>query len=182
MNLSNNQLDEYIHSQELVAISRKHLDSHKLQGFPLAYSNALLLLRHVYDFHLDGLLLLRRRDITAIDCRDTDRFQRKLLQTENRLKRTVFQTNHSIGSFRSFLNCLDSNKIVIIENEAANPKEFFIGRIAALSTEKVDLREFSGAGNWDRENTTIAHQSITCCQVDTNYIKFYSRHFQRSSG
>lgn len=181
MCLSNPELDEYILRRDLIAISRDDLDSHKVQGFPLAYSPSLLLIRYVYDFHLDGLLLVRRSDITDVNCRGTDKFQRKLLETENKLKRGLFQSNYSIGNFSAFLESLDPNRIVIIENEFPESTQFFIGRVLGTNKQFAQLQEFSGTGRWEQKPTKIPLAEITCCQLETNYINFYARHFKRAS-
>ena len=181
MCLSNRQLDEHIAKRDLIAISRSGLDSNKLQGFPLSYSPDLLLLRYVFDFHLDGLLLVHRRDITDYYCRETDRFQRKLLEAENRLKRGLFRSHYSVENVQGFLRSLDPNKIVIIENETPESSQFFIGRFVAADKQIVKMQEFSGVANWKQEATEIPAKNITCCQIDTNYINFYTRHFKRTS-
>jgi len=181
MVLSNTKLDEYIVRRELIAISRSKLESNKVQGFPLAYSEKLLLFRYVYDFHMEGLWLVQRSDITDSYCRKTDRFQRKLLEAENKLKRGVFRSNYSVDSFSTFLQGLGSNKIAIIENESPKSGRFYIGRIVAVGKRYVTMQEFSGAGNWDRQHTEIDLNDVTSCQIDTNYINFYARHFTRTS-
>lgn len=181
MCLSNKQLDAHILARDLISISRDGLDANKLQGFPLLYSQDLLLLRYVYDFHLDGLLLVRRCDVTDVQFRETDKFQRNLLQTENRLKRRLFRSNHAIGNFSTFLKSLASKQVVIVEDERPETQAFYIGRVSSAGSSAVKLQEFTGAGNWERETTTIQLDDITCCQIETNYALFYERHFERSS-
>ena len=181
MVLSNEQLDEHILKRELIAISRSELKSNKVQGFPLAYSAQLLLIRHVYDFHVEGLWLVRRSDITDTYCRETDRFQRKLLETENKLKRGIFRSNYSVDNFSTFLQGFGTNKIAIIENESQRSGGFHIGRIVAVRQQSVTMHEFSGAGNWDRQHAEIDLNDVTSCEIDSNYINFYARHFNRTS-
>ena len=181
MALSNQQLDDYILRRELIAISRSELESNKVQGFPLAYSKKLLLFRYVYDFHIEGLLLVRRSDITDSQCGKTDRFQRKLLEAENKLKRGVFRSDYSIDNFSTFLRGLGAEKIAVMENETPESSQFYIGRIVAVGKQYVTMQEFNGVGNWDRQHTEIELNEITSCQVETNYINFYARHFTRTS-
>lgn len=181
MTISDKQLDQLISQRDLIAISRAEFDSNKTQGFPLAYSRQLLLLRYVHDFYLDGLLLVRRSDITDFHCRETDKFQRELLNTEHKLKDGVFRCDLTIEDFTSFTKGLGSKQIVIIENESRDASQFFIGLVAAADSESVHVQEFSGTGKWEDEATRIPIDEITCCQIDTNYINFYSRHFSRTN-
>ena len=181
MVLSNEQLNEHMLKRELIAISRSELNSNKVQGFPLAYSAQLLLIRRVYDFHVEGLLLVRRSDITDTYCSETDRFQRKLLEAENKLKRGIFRSNYSVDDFSTFLQGLGVNKIAIIENESQRSGGFHIGQIVAVRQQSVTMQEFSGAGNWKRQHTEIDLNDVTICEIDTNYINFYARHFKRAT-
>ncbi|MDC3256091.1 hypothetical protein OAU93_01700, partial [bacterium] len=160
---------------------RADLDSNKMQGFPLAYSQKLLLLRYVHEFYLDGLLLVRRCDITDSYCRKTEKFQRKLLETEHKLKKGVLRNDHVIDDFTSFIDGLGSKKIVIVENESKSDPKFYIGLIASADTKSVHVQEFSGAGKWEHNATCVSIDEITCCQIETNYINFYSRHFARTT-
>lgn len=56
---------------------------------------------------------------------------------------------------------------------------FLIGEIEKITEVTVWLRYFSGAGNWDEKPTKLAFNSITSCQVDTNYINVFQRYFER---
>lgn len=173
-------LRELIEKRELVSCTRARLDSHNLQGFPLAFSHDLLMLRYVYDFHIDGLLLIRRDDITDLESRGTDQLQRKMLEAEKQLKRELFRTSHDIQSFGAFLSSLTKQTIVIVENESQNNRLFAIGRVLDVSGDYVSVLEFSGMANWESEATHIALGDITCCQIQSNYINFYARYFERS--
>jgi len=181
MSLSDSQLDEHIQKRELICFARAGLDSNKIQGFPIGYSSDLLLLRYVFDFHIDGLLLIRREDISDSSCRSTDKFQRKMLEDEKVLKDGHFRMHHDIDSFFTFLDGLGERKIVIVENEIPPKQEFYIGRVVAIDPQTVNVHEFSGAGKWAADATEVSLGDITSCQIETNYINFYARHFQRAT-
>ena len=42
---------------------------------------------------------------------------------------------------------------------------------------KHRIHEFTGAGNWDDDLTELDLATITCCQLDSNYIRHYQRYF-----
>jgi hypothetical protein len=181
MQPSNAELNDLILRRKLVSITRENLSPNSQQGFLLSYSPELLLVRYVYDFHLDGLLLVRRKDITAINNGKTNQFQRTLLEAENLLSARIFQTNHSLDSFSSFLGGLAPNQIVIIEDETPDASDFYIGKLLSVGKKSIEIHEFTGAGNWKRNSETIDIARITCCQIETNYIAFYDRHFRRTN-
>lgn len=56
---------------------------------------------------------------------------------------------------------------------------FLIGEILKITKSGVWLRYFSGAANWDETPTKLPFGRITSCQVNTNYLNVYQRHFDR---
>lgn len=179
MSPSDSELDQLICARTLVALQRESLVGHKAQGFPLAYSKELLLLQYAFDFRLDGLLLVRRVDITSLKSRATDRFQTGLMAKANLLDSIPFTGRWAIESFRTFLSALKRNQIVIIEGELSDPPDFFIGRCVGADRKTVRIHEFSGVANWAENVTEVRVSEITCLQVGTNYIKFYQDHFRK---
>ncbi len=82
-----NDLNEMMTDRKLVSIRRDAIDSNSIQGFVLAASDELLLIQYVYDFNLDGLMVLRLSDVTEIKSGATDKFQKQLLIDEQIFKR-----------------------------------------------------------------------------------------------
>lgn len=56
----------------LVSIERKTIDSNIITGFIFKVSDDLVLLSYVYDFNLDGIMVLRNRDISSRRTTDSD--------------------------------------------------------------------------------------------------------------
>lgn len=152
-----------------------------MQGFLLAFSDHLLLFQYVYDFRLDGYLIIRRSDVTELSCRDTDRFQRELLQAEGDLQRIDFEFTAPIQSFNSFLASRRANEIVIVEDELSDPQEFLIGTVSHVSDDTVHINHFTGIARRSDPPEQLTIDRITSCQTSTNYIRFYERHFERLS-
>ena len=63
-------------NKALVSIGRANIDTRSIQGFVLACSDELVLIQYVYDFNLDGLMVLRVSDISSIKCSATNGFQK----------------------------------------------------------------------------------------------------------
>lgn len=177
MNVESNTIEEFIRNRDLVRIERAQIDTRILQAIPLAFSDTLLALLYVYDFHVDGLLFLRRDTVTDIRVNATAKFQRQLLQDAGCISDELFSMPHKIDSFASLLAGLPANEITILEKETLNDSEFWIGRYVWREDETHWMHEFTGAGNWDDKVTQIDLEVVTCCQLDTNYIRFYQRHF-----
>lgn len=166
--------------QSLVSIRRDSIDEHSIQGFVLAVTDELLLIQYVYDFHLDGLMVLRTQDVSNIKCDATNKFQKDLLISEQLLQRVPFEKSFDLSSWRSILSHLAKQyKLVIVEDELAQEPEFIIGRLHSVSNSLVSVKYFSGTGDWDETPTELPTNRITSCQVDTNYLNVYQRHFER---
>lgn len=182
MKVTSENLRNFRDEQTLVSIRRDRLDDRKIQAFVLHVSDTLVLLRYVYDFHLDGLMLLRIQDITNIKTTATDEFQKRLLIEEGLFEYVGFGHHPPIGSYDTFLRSLPKDQTVILEDEIAEDPDFIIGTVIAVDTQAVSIRYFTGAANWEDGPSCIEIDRITSCQTDTNYTNFYARHFSRTRG
>ncbi len=180
MSLNNKTLRSFRKSRELVDVRRDRIDTHGLQAFVLGFSDTLVLLQYVHDFHIDGQLLVRRLDITRMQSRATDKLQRRMLEAEGLLAAIDWDLTAPLSSFGRFLGSLPENQIVILEDESSDEPDFYIGTIMDVTDHQVSLKYFSGAGKWDESPMQIPTSRITCCQTNTNYINFYARYFERT--
>lgn len=179
MHVSSKSIREYIQRRTLVSISRAEIDSLSIQGCILACSEALVLLQYVFDFRLDGFMLLRRKDITELKSGKTNRFQQYLLESEGLWDQVDFTFRAPIESYKSFLAALSPNEIVIVEDEVAEPQQFLIGTVSRVAGDSVTINHFTGTGRLVEPKETISLARVTSCQTRTNYIKAYQRHFER---
>ncbi len=175
---SSKQLSKFIKNRSLVCIWRENLAANSLQAFPISFSPSLLLVQYVADFRLDGQLFLRRKDITSISCRKTDQFHQKLLDQDGIIENVDFDFEANIDSFSDLLNSLPKETIVILENENVNEQQLYLGRIVHSDVQTITIHEFTGAANWHDKLTHINHDDITCCQLNTNYIYYYTQYFE----
>lgn len=172
---------EFVRDRKLVSIRRDGIDPNSIQGFILACSDELLLIQYVYDFRLDGLMVLRRADVTDIRSTATGEFQKGLLIAEQLLQQVPFASDFDLRDWRSILTQFSRQyKLVLLEDERPEVGLLLIGEIEKITRSSVCLRYFSGAGNWDDKPTKLAFNCITSCQVDTNYLNVYQRHFERN--
>jgi hypothetical protein len=165
-----------------VDIRREGIDSRSMQAVLLGCSDSLLLVQYVYDFRLNGYMLLRRCDLSEVRCRSTDRFQKELLETEGVFGQINFGFGVPIQSFEAFLQSRGEHEIIIVQDEAADDPEFLIGTVAGVDADAVEIRHFTGIARVEEPYPRIAMDRITCCQMGTDYIRFYQRHFNRLRG
>lgn len=179
MSVSNKQLESFITDRSLVSIRRDNIDSNAIQAVPLLFSRDLLLVQYIYDFRLDGYLIFRRQDITSLDSNATDVFQKQLLLDAGLFQQIDRSFRVPLASFSDLLSSLSDPSIVILEREALDGSDFWIGQHIESTKRFIRLREFTGAGNWLEQPTRITLSKVTCCQLQTNYIQFYADYFTR---
>ena len=174
-------LSKYIAETTLISIKRESIASGTLQAFAVAFSPTLLCCWYVRDFLRDGYLFLRRADITSMECRATDRFQRRLMDDSGLLPSHTNTDRFDLDSFPALLDSLADTEIAIVECESADEDVFTIGRYAGMDADDfLAIHEFSGAANWDDDLTRLAIEDVTCVQLRSNYILPYQRYFDQT--
>ena len=166
--------------RDLVSVRRDDIDGNSIQGYVLAVSDQLVALQHISDFRLEGLMILRLDDLTEVECSAASRFHNELLVREGLVQAVPFGKPFDLESWPAIIGQLSREfSLVILECEALHEPAFAIGRIHGLSADTVDLEYFDGVGEWEEEMVEIEVADISCCQVDTNYLNVYRRHFER---
>ena len=166
--------------RNLVSIYRSAIDDNAIQGFVLGDSRELVVLQYVYDFNLDGLMVLRTADITDVRCTATDKFQKQLLSQEGLSHNVPFALTLDLSGWRAVISQLAKEyALMILECEEGKKREFVIGRVVKTTAREVHIQHFSGTAAWAERPTTLKFSDITSCQVNTNYSNVYQRHFER---
>ena len=173
---------EHKNKRNLIGIERKDIDQNKIQAFVLGTSSNLVLIQYVYDFNIDGLMVLRVSDISGITCSKTDIFQLKLLKDEKLFDQINFDRKYNLSDWKTTIADLRKDfDYFIFEDENKDDPIFLIGKVAKMTSRSIHLNYFSGAGSWDKKPSVIKYCDITVCQVGTNYTNVYKRYFERNS-
>lgn len=175
------ELSQFETERCLIAVRRPAVDDNKIQGFVLGSSDQLVLLQYVYDFNLDGLMILRTSDISEVERTKTEKFQEQRLADEGLLSKVRFGYAVDLQDWRSAINGLrGEHSIFILECELLEDPNFAIGRILDAGEEQMSMKYFTGAGNWLDDPVQLKYNDITSCQVATNYANVYQRYFERN--
>ncbi|MBN1378895.1 MAG: hypothetical protein JXA04_06640 [Gammaproteobacteria bacterium] len=166
-------------NKELISVRRNIFDDYEIQGFLLDESDDLILLNYVYDFNLDGLMALRKKDISSIETSKTDSFQTELLKIEGIYTKVNFDTKYDISSWKTFIeSAIEKHKYFIIEEEDFEVPEFTIGIIEKICEKSIIMKHFTGIGRWLDEPEEIKYEDITSLQIGNNYLNVYERYFK----
>ena len=141
----------------------------------------MLALEYVYNFQIDGLMILRRSDITEVQRTATDEFQERLLKREGIRPGHQFLTPFELDSWQTIIEQLSQHyPLMILERELGPSPEFVLGRTLRVTAAQVEFHSFSGTGKWSDKTVRLKYAQITCLQVNTRYTGFYQRHFERT--
>ncbi|MDG9666927.1 hypothetical protein [Hahella sp. CR1] len=165
----------------LVSIERDEVDENCLQAFVLDYSDELVLLQYVYDFNLDGLMVIRMGDITDVYMGAINILQTQMLKEEGLYEKVEFDIQCDLSNWRTTLSTLGQRyDYLILEDENPQDPMFLMGKLAEVSDDYVLANGFDGEGLWDDEATELGYDEITAMKVNNNYINFYKRYFERN--
>jgi len=168
--------------RNLISIRREKIDDRRTQAFLINYSNELILIKYVYDFILDGLMVLRCSDISEIKSDKTDLLQTQILKDEGTYSDVDFHTKCDLSSWRSaFSSLAPLNRFITVEDENPEYPLFYLGEVRDIGIESVSILGFSGAANWDDETSEIYYEDISCVQTGNNYANVYERYFERNA-
>jgi hypothetical protein len=175
-------LSSCLKSRSLVSVRRRDVDDYGVQGFVVGSSEALLALEYVYDFQIDGLLVLRRSDVTEVRCTATDEFQERLLRKEGVRPGLQGPMPLNLEGWRPLIDQLaELYQYMILERELGPSPELAIGQPIKTTATQVEFRTFTGAGKWHTKAERLKYSQLTSLQVNTRDLGFYQRHFERSA-
>ena len=133
--------------RSLVSVRRQDVDEYGIQGFVVGVSETLLAPEYVYDFQTDGLLVLRRSDVTEVRCTATDEFQERLLKKEGMRPGLQGTMPLNLDGWRPLIDQLaEQYQYKILERELGPPPNLAIGQPVKTTAAQVEFRTFSGAG------------------------------------
>lgn len=173
-------LSTLLKSRRLVSIRRRDIDGYGIQGFLVGLSDNLLAVEYVYDFQIDGLMVLRRSDITEVRRTATDEFQERLLKKEGIRPGSQTPVSLELDDWSTLIRQLSEHcPLMILERELGPSPEFAIGRPVRATAAQVEFQSFSGTGKWWSKTERLKYSQLTCLQVNTRYLGFYQRYFER---
>lgn len=177
-----NIIKQNIEKMHEIKIIRSNLDSDDLNAIPLGIGQNLVLLQGLYDFDLDGYLIIRIKDITSINITRSQQFSQRILKEEGILNRIRKPSINTLDNWKNVLNDLFIyKKNIIVECEGSQPPKFYIGKIIAFDKKSLHLLYFNGAGEWDKEPIEILFKDITSLNFDSKYINIISKYLNYES-
>jgi hypothetical protein len=161
----------------LAYITREIIDINAIDCIPLILGQDLLLVQYLFDFQLDGYMIIRIKDITFIRSDDIERFSEFILKKEgilSQIKEPPISNLESWGVVFEELKVLGKN--IIIECEDIEDGDFYLGEIIKVKNNSVLLLCFDAVGEWDQEAIEILFKDITSVSFNKRYIITISKY------
>lgn len=175
-------LSALLKTRSLISIRRSDVDDYRIQGFLAGLSEDLLAIEYVYDFQIDGIMVLRRSDITEVKRTGTDEFQERLLKKEGIRPGTQEPMQLELGSWKAIIGQISLHyPLLILERELGPSPDFAIGRTLHATAAQVEFQTFTGTGKWSAKTERLKYSQITCLRAISRYLGFYQRHFERGA-
>lgn len=178
MAVTDTELAAFIEPRALVNLYRDAFDDREIQTIPIAFSRELLHAHVVSNLRIDGQLVVRRQDISAMDIRVTDRFHRARLADAGCLDGLEFAPAIDLRSFATAIDSLPPESTVILEDEDLDEPLWMIGRHLRTQDQSIWIREFNGVAGWDDHETIVHAGDVTCMQVEKHYIRVYDTYLR----
>jgi hypothetical protein len=166
--------------KHITTIERKKITPDKLGGVILAESDELMLLREVADFHFDGFVVIRQKDITKKHQPKHNLFHEKLMKKDG--KWYLGDIGHYLWKVKTPRNAISSWKelltnliceIVIIEDE--RKEDFYLGLVREVSDKTVTIDYIDTMAKICK-SCKIPFKSITQVIFDDEYSTTLARH------
>ena len=175
------ELNTLQQNRALVSIYREHINDTPIQGFILAHSKKLVLIQYVYDFNLDGIMVLQRSDVTSIESDESGMFQTQLLKDEGLYAKVDFTKTYDVKNWKTVLAAFGStHQFITLEDENSEEYVFMIGKMTKLGRKKVSVHEFLCTGIWKEEVSKMSYKNITSLRAGNNYPKVYENYFKQN--
>lgn len=156
----------------------KHVD-----GVILEQSADLILMSDSFDFHYDGLMIIRKRDISEIQLADTERFMKMILKKEGYMTAVQKRYKHmglKINSLEQALAQLQrSKRPVIIECKYGKHDLFQIGPIVNVTPKRVRIQHFNARGEYDAKPVITKLKDITTVRIDSPYANTFFKYVKK---
>ena len=164
---------------DLVTIKRDRFEADRLDAIVIGFSRSVVVVHSFRDFYYDGIILIRRADISSVYFSKTNAVQTRILEDDGVLDSIDFKCQPAVSSIHEFVSWIPSDELAMIYQESRVEPLFFLGTLEHVHETYVLGRSLTGAGRWESEPRKIELDQITCCQLRSNYSNAYSRHLRR---
>jgi hypothetical protein len=151
-------------------IERSKIDDSPIFGVVLKESDNLLMIHREVDFFFDGIMVVRRKDISkrTVGSARMVRYEKIFREEGLRNPPGRFVNGLDVTGWKEFLEAL-VGKPVLVENEKDDL--CWLGVVENCSDKEVTLRCFDSLGVYNAQSTRIPYRKITSAQFGDRYTQ-----------
>lgn len=165
-------------NRKLVTIEREKFSEENLYGFILKESKKLLMIRQIFDFRTEGILVINKKEISDCYSSLSDDYETEILKEFGIYQTIDFNIDYNIKNWRSFFESSHQDfPYCQIYRDTLKTNLFYIGKIVQIKKNSLRLHEFSRAGNWYKKPTKIKYDDISTCGIGMYYTQMYVDYF-----
>ena len=160
----------------LITIERNCIEKEVLRGFPLYINSEILIMTKIYDFHDEGIVVLKTSDISDAYSKESDVFFEKMCKQEKLDK--VSNPFPSCETMYDILSAIDTNiQYITIQCEKEESELYYsIGKLVNVTPAVVTMKTFDTSGRWEEDVRTIPFEAITMISIGDHYSKTYYKY------
>ena len=180
------RIKKHIEKQDFVKVyivDHNDLDITHFEGIIFEQTDKFVLMNDTTDFSYDGLIVLRKSDISEIKHSDNEKFLKHILDSEN-ITDILIQKKSAIdfklGGFKEMFTWIkNQNRAVIVESKYSNDDRFQIGPINEVLDKKVRIDHFNACGEYDLKPVSAKFKEITFFRIDSPYCETFYKYAKR---
>ena len=150
-------------------------NSKSIYGIPLLVDDDLLMVCRVWEFVIDGYIIINIADIDNILNGEVEVFVSNVLKNEGVINKKLAPPINDIENFYNIFNQLSSREINI-GVQCKNKTGVKYGKIINVEGDYVDIKEFDGIGIWYNEMSKVMYNQIQEITICTRYIDIMSKY------
>ena len=163
-----------------VYISHKDYNLTYFTGFIFEHNRDFILMSDMNDFNYEGLIVLRKSDISEIKHKGKIKFFHKMLKKE-KIKKRIFkrraQIDFGLDTMHNMMKQLKKLQIPIICEHLYKKDELFqIGTIQKVGKKKAEIKYFNVLGKFDFKPSIAKYKSITYIRIDSPYANIFYKY------
>ena len=177
------KLENHIANKDYVKIyitDEDELGITHFEGLVFEQNDEFILMSDSTDFFYDGLVILRKKDVSEIRHSDNERFIQHIMENEGWIKSTFEYKSKIRIQLRTLPEVLTQLKelgiAIIIECKYGDNDIFQIGPVNEVTKEFVKLDYFNAKGEYDLKPTFAKLEEITHIKVDSPYANIFQKY------
>ena len=168
------KLKEYIISKSLIDIHR-NIGFSPITCVPLAIGKEILLIQCLKDFHLEGYQVIRIKDISKFDRRDTTKFVENILKKEGIYEHIKMPNIKMQDTIINMLREIQKKGVnFILDCDEIDDGIMYMGKIMKIS-DRLLFKTIDTLGRWDEDLLEVNYDDITSMRYE-EYNIIYSKH------